>query len=93
MRIVQVFDNGVVLPTSTVVHVWKLPLWQKDLERATKAGHQVLLSSCWYLDHIARHGDWEKYYNCDPFNFANSSNVAHLMLGGETCMWAEFVDK
>ncbi|TGZ50600.1 Beta-hexosaminidase subunit beta [Temnothorax longispinosus] len=89
----EVFDNGVVLPSSTVVHVWKLPQWQKELERATMAGHPVLLSSCWYLDHIASGGDWEKYYNCDPFDFVNAGNATHLMLGGETCMWAEFVDK
>jgi len=57
------------------------------------AGHPVLLSSCWYLDHIAGGGDWQKYYNCDPFDFANAANAAHLMLGGEACMWAEFVDK
>ncbi|XP_071555936.1 beta-hexosaminidase subunit beta [Temnothorax nylanderi] len=89
----EVFDNGVVLPSSTVVHVWKLPQWQKELERATMAGHPVLLSSCWYLDHIASGGDWEKYYNCDPFDFVNAGNATNLMLGGETCMWAEFVDK
>jgi len=57
------------------------------------AGHPVLLSSCWYLDHIAGGGDWRKYYDCDPFDFANAANATQLMLGGEACMWAEFVDK
>ncbi|KAG5323132.1 HEXB hexosaminidase, partial [Acromyrmex heyeri] len=89
----EVFDNDVVLPASTVVHIWKVQLWQKELERATKAGHPVLLSSCWYLDHIAGGGDWQKYYNCDPFDFDNAANVTHLMLGGEACMWSEFVNK
>lgn len=82
-----------MLPTTTVVHVWKLPNWQKELEMATKAGHPVLLSSCWYLDHIAGGGDWTKYYECNPFDFDGAANVTHLMLGGETCMWGEFVDK
>lgn len=89
----EVFDNGVVLPASTVVHVWKPSRWQRDLERATMAGHPVLLSSCWYLDHLLTGGDWAKFYNCDPFNFDNATNIKHLMLGGEACMWAEFVDK
>ncbi|EFN85825.1 beta-hexosaminidase subunit beta [Harpegnathos saltator] len=89
----EVFDNGVKLPTTTVVHVWKLPQWQKELERAIMADHPVLLSSCWYLDHIAGGGDWTKFYDCDPFNFDITPNRTHLMLGGETCMWAEFVDK
>lgn len=86
------FDNGVVLPTDTVVHVWKGG-WQKVLEQATMAGHMVLLSSCWYLDHIAGGGDWKKYYNCDPFDFNHTPNMAHLMLGGEACMWGEFVNE
>ncbi|XP_032675965.1 beta-hexosaminidase subunit beta-like [Odontomachus brunneus] len=89
----EVFDNGAVLPTNTVVHVWKIPRWQKELERATMAGHPVLLSSCWYLDHIAGGGDWTKYYNCNPFDFVGAANVTQLMLGGEACMWAEFVDR
>ena len=82
-----------MLPANTVVHVWKVQLWQKELERATMAGHPVLLSSCWYLDHIAGGGDWQKYYNCDPFDFDNAANVTHLMLGGEACMWSEFINK
>lgn len=88
----EVFDNGVKVPNTTVIHVWKLPAWKKELERATAAGHPVLLSSCWYLDHIAGGGDWTKYYECDPFDFTGSDNARHLMLGGETCMWAEFVN-
>jgi hexosaminidase len=57
------------------------------------AGHPVLLSACWYLDHLLTGGDRAKYYNCDLFNFNNAANVTHLMLGGEACMWAEFIDK
>ncbi|KAG7200294.1 hypothetical protein KM043_017759 [Ampulex compressa] len=88
----EVFDNGVVMPSSTVVHVWT-GRWQKVLERATKAGHPVLLSACWYLDHIAGGGDWAKFYNCNPLGFPGAANASHLMLGGETCMWGEYVDR
>ncbi|XP_076283012.1 beta-hexosaminidase subunit beta [Lasioglossum baleicum] len=88
----EVFDNGVVMPRNTVVHVWT-GIWSKELESATKAGHPVLLSACWYLDHIAAGGDWKKFYKCDPLGFPSSRNVTNLMLGGEACMWGEFVDK
>lgn len=88
----EVFDNGVKMPTNTVVHVWT-GNWPKEMEAATKEGHPVLLSTCWYLDHIAEGGDWRKFYRCDPMAFAGASNVTHLILGGEACMWGEFVDK
>ncbi|XP_076173113.1 beta-hexosaminidase subunit beta [Ptiloglossa arizonensis] len=87
----EVFDNGVVMPNSTVVHVWT-GFWQKELENATKAGHPVLLSACWYLDHVATGGDWLKFYRCDPLAFNGAANATSLMLGGEACMWGEFVD-
>ncbi|XP_012150681.1 beta-hexosaminidase subunit alpha [Megachile rotundata] len=88
----EVFDNGVKMPNNTVVHVWT-GNWAKELEGATKAGHSVLLSACWYLDHVAGGGDWKKFYRCDPMAFAGASNATHLMLGGEACMWGEYVDK
>ncbi|XP_047350044.1 beta-hexosaminidase subunit alpha-like [Vespa velutina] len=90
----EVFDNGVNLPNTTVVHVWT-GRWQNELERATKAGHPVLLSACWYLDHISNGGDWKKYYTCDPLGFPAPPEVdlRDLMLGGEACMWGEFVDR
>ncbi|KAK1122963.1 hypothetical protein K0M31_008601 [Melipona bicolor] len=89
----EVFENGVVMPNDTVVHVWT-GQWAKKLENATKAGHPVLLSACWYLDHLGTgSGDWKKYYKCDPMSFTGAANATHLMLGGEACMWGEFVDR
>lgn len=87
----QVFDNNVSITSDTVVHVWT-GSWEKELASATKKGHPVLLSACWYLDHVAGGGDWQKYYKCDPLAFNGSSANKHLMLGGEACMWGEFVD-
>ncbi|KAF7993368.1 hypothetical protein HCN44_007871 [Aphidius gifuensis] len=88
----EVFDNGVVLSSDIAVHVWKINDWQNEMTQATNAGHPVLLSSCWYLDHVAGGGDWIKYYLCDPFAFDGSDKVKNLVLGGEACMWSEFVD-
>ncbi|KAK0159227.1 hypothetical protein PV328_010136 [Microctonus aethiopoides] len=88
----EVFDNGVELTPETVVHVWTGD-WSEKLSRITKAGHPALLSACWYLDHIAGGGDWKKFYLCDPLDFNGSDDVTHLMIGGEACMWSEFVDR
>ena len=54
----------------------------------TKAGYNVILSGCWYLDHLDQ--TWESFYRCDPSNF--TSTRKDLLLGGHASMWAEHVD-
>ncbi|KAL3181445.1 hypothetical protein MRX96_036920 [Rhipicephalus microplus] len=58
----------VKITQDTIVHVWKQP---QELEMAsvTSAGYKVLLSACWYLDHISYGTNWKKYYACDPEDF------------------------
>lgn len=62
-------------------------IWWKVLE----SGHSALLSSCWYLNYIKYGSDWLNFYRCVPAinDYSNSS----LFLGGEACMWSEFVDE
>ncbi|XP_012263296.2 beta-hexosaminidase subunit alpha-like [Athalia rosae] len=88
----EVFDNGVKLNPETVVHVWTGNQMTK-LASVTKAGFHALLSTCWYLDHIAGGGDWLKFYSCDPLAFPSTSEQRRLVLGGEACMWGESVDR
>lgn len=87
----EVFTNGVRLPNGTVVHIWT-GNQMKLLYKITLDGFPALLSTCWYLDHLATGGDWVKFYNCDPHKFPGTKQQKDLVMGGEACMWGESVD-
>jgi len=88
----EVFDNGVQIDPETVVEVW-LPYHPLNTTRdVTKAGFRALISSPWYLDYISYGRDWVYYYNYEPLAFNGTKAEEDLVIGGETCLWAEFVD-
>ncbi|MFB3828812.1 MAG: beta-N-acetylhexosaminidase [Bryobacteraceae bacterium] len=76
------------LPREIVVHSWR---GQKSLAQAASRGFSGLLSNGYYLDLMhpaARH------YAVDPINKETgglSADERGRILGGEACMWAEYV--
>ncbi len=76
------------LPTDTVVQSWR---GQKSLAEAARQGYAGLLSHGYYLDLMypaARH------YSPDPMDDEAASlrpQEKARILGGEACMWAEFM--
>jgi hexosaminidase len=85
----ELFDSGLGLPNQTIVDVWKS--WEPSSRyNATLRGHEVILSSCWYLDHLNE--DWQSFYACDPREFNGTKEQKNLILGGHASMWGERVD-
>ncbi|KAK3097517.1 hypothetical protein FSP39_010397, partial [Pinctada imbricata] len=73
---------------NAVINIWMgTPRHVGDV---TQAGYRALYSSCWYLDHVDYGVHWPKYYKCDPTGpgFRGDEN---LVLGGEACLWSEFI--
>lgn len=87
----EVFVNGVRLGPGTIVHIWDGDT-SDLLHKVTQKGLPALVSTCWYLDHLANGGDWRKFYICDPHDFPGNETQKQLVAGGEACMWAEAVD-
>lgn len=76
------------LPKDVVVHSWRGP---KSLAQAARDGYMGILSNGYYLDHMLSAA---QHYQVEPL----SGEAADLgpeektrILGGEACMWGEFV--
>ncbi|KAK7471603.1 hypothetical protein BaRGS_00035766 [Batillaria attramentaria] len=97
-------DNGVVVSNSTLIEVWKNKRNIRDCTntsvdnfnefalRAAKGGNRLIISSCWYLNYLCYGEDWRRFYKCDPTGFTVKREEMDQVVGGEACLWAEFVD-
>ncbi len=76
------------LPKEAVIQSWRS---SDALAAAAREGYQGILSAPYYLDHIETAA---YHYLADPVpaNTTLSPQQQQLVLGGEACMWAEFVD-
>ncbi|XP_045141263.1 beta-hexosaminidase subunit beta [Echinops telfairi] len=88
----EVFDDNVKLKPGTVVEVWKSENFPEELGRVTAAGFPTLLAAPWYLDWISYGQDWTKYYEAEPFDFHGTPEQQKRIIGGEACLWGEYVD-
>jgi hexosaminidase len=77
------------LPADTVVQSWR---GQASLAEAASQGYRGILSAGYYLDHLS---PASYHYGIDPLAEAAQKltpEEASRILGGEACMWAEYVD-
>ncbi|XP_034031374.1 beta-hexosaminidase subunit alpha [Thalassophryne amazonica] len=87
----DVFDHK-PLKSPSVVEVWKRGCYLCKMYRVTKAGLMVILASPWYLDQPGPTHNWARYYNVWPLAFKGTEEQKKLVIGGEVCMWGEYVD-
>ncbi|CAF0814156.1 unnamed protein product [Adineta ricciae] len=101
----DVWDEQVELPTGTIIQVWKGAdnSWASYLDNAAKQGYNVILSTPWYLNYIS-YGKYNtntsvmnleffKYYEIEPLmKFTGTEEEKKRILGGEACIWGEFID-
>jgi hexosaminidase len=76
------------LPKSIVIQSWR---GQESLAQAAKQGYRGLLSNGYYLDLMWPAG---RHYAVDPMSGAAANltpEEQQLILGGEACMWGEYV--
>lgn len=88
----EVFDDKSELLPGTVIQVWKIRDYASKLSQVTASGFPAILSAPWYLDWISYGQDWRKYYLVEPLDFQGSDKQKKLVLGGEACLWGEYVD-
>lgn len=75
------------IPQQTVIQSWRGTNYLRD---AAKRGFTGILSAPYYLDHIKPATD---FYLADPVPTTSdlTPEEQRLVLGGEACMWSEFV--
>lgn len=77
------------LPSSVAIQSWR---GYESLAQAARQGYDGLLSAGYYLDHMAPASE---FYKADPIPAGSDlpfPDRAHI-LGGEACMWSEYVDE
>ncbi|XP_040926984.1 beta-hexosaminidase subunit alpha isoform X2 [Betta splendens] len=88
----DVFDDHKHCSSLSVVEVWRDGCYLCEVRRVVKAGLQVILASPWYLDQPGPTHNWARYYTVWPLAFKGTEEQKRLVIGGEVCMWGEYVD-
>uniref|UniRef100_A0AAQ6I885 Beta-hexosaminidase n=1 Tax=Anabas testudineus TaxID=64144 RepID=A0AAQ6I885_ANATE len=88
----DVFDYHERRSSLSVVEVWKEGCYLCEVRRVAKAGLRVILASPWYLDQPGPTHNWARYYTVWPLAFKGTEEQKSLVIGGEVCMWGEYVD-
>ncbi|XP_021364482.1 beta-hexosaminidase subunit beta-like [Mizuhopecten yessoensis] len=79
--------ENISIPKDTIIQVWRTDNY---LRRVLLEGFRVIYSYCWYLDRIDPGVHWRKFYQCDPYDGGRYANDKAI-LGGEVCMWGEYM--
>ncbi|CAK9290651.1 unnamed protein product [Gordionus sp. m RMFG-2023] len=90
-------DRDSELPKDIILQVWKN--WGFEVSLAHKIqqyallGHKLIISAPWYLDEEYRKEDWKRFYTYEPeMSMDLESFLTSPIIGGEACMWSEYID-
>ncbi|KAK2834449.1 hypothetical protein Q7C36_015150 [Tachysurus vachellii] len=88
----DVFDHNKPSRAQYVVEVWKRGCYLCKVRQVAKAGLKVILAAPFYLDLPGPTHNWVRYYKVRPLSFKGTEQQKKLVIGGEVCMWGEYVD-
>ncbi|KAL4658709.1 beta-hexosaminidase subunit alpha-like [Arapaima gigas] len=88
----DVFHHHDIPSSLDVVEIWRGGCYMCEVRKMTAAGVRVILASPWYLDQPRPIHEWSHYYTVRPFAFMGTEHQRRLLIGGEVCMWGEYVD-
>ncbi|KAK6915796.1 Beta-hexosaminidase, eukaryotic type, N-terminal [Dillenia turbinata] len=86
----ETFNNfGSKLSRKTVVHNW---IGSGVAERVVAAGLRCIVSNQdkWYLHYLDT--TWQEFYMNEPLTNITNPKQQELVIGGEVCMWGEYID-
>ncbi|XP_052063159.1 beta-hexosaminidase subunit beta-like [Mytilus californianus] len=82
----ECWNSNPEVPKDAIIQIWLGGA--REVLRAIDQGYRVLFSSCWYLDNIPHGVHWMNYYKCEPtFKDPREDKI----LGGEVCLWSEYI--
>ena len=92
----EVLEMGATVPENSIINIWKKisDVAQSLPDAVQNQNVAVVISQPWYINYIAYGETWRKYYDFDISSFLSSTEkfVVDNFIGGEVCLWAEFVD-
>lgn len=59
----------------------------------TANGYDIIQSQDWYLYVLSTGGDWQEFYLVEPTNFNGTKEQKQHVIGGEACLWSEFINE
>lgn len=91
------------LDSSTVLQLWEGNFeamaynpgrldWNITLPQVVKSGFAVIQSQGWYLNAEQLKTPWSTFYMNEPMAGVTKESEQRLILGGEACMWQEYID-
>ncbi|XP_045194091.2 beta-hexosaminidase subunit alpha-like [Mercenaria mercenaria] len=85
----DVLKNTDDIPPNSIIQIWIGK--RETVKLVNERGYRAIYSSCWYLDKYKAKSSWFDFYTCEPSPYESEDEENGKLLGGEACMWTEYV--